>query len=40
MNISAHSGSRSSPDIVISDLGGRSMWLVCWIGSCGRRLAM
>jgi len=33
-------GSRSSPDRAIPELGGRSMWLVCWIGSCGCRLAM
>jgi len=33
-------GSRSSPDRVISELGGGSMWLVYWIGSCGRMLAM
>jgi len=30
-------GSRSSPDRAILELGGGSMWLVCWIGSCGRR---
>jgi len=33
-------GSGSSPDRVMSELGGHSMWLVCWRGSCGRRLAM
>jgi len=33
-------GSRSSPDRVMPEPGGRSMWLVCSIGSCGRRLAM
>jgi len=33
-------GSRSSPDRAMSEPGGRSMWLICWIGSCGRRLAM
>jgi len=33
-------GSRTSPDRAILELGGGSMWLVCWIGSCGRRLAM
>jgi len=33
-------GSRSSPDRAMSEPGGRSMWLVCWIGSYGRRLAM
>jgi len=33
-------GSRSSPDRAIPELGGHSMWLVCWIGSCGRKLAM
>jgi len=33
-------GSRSSPDRAMPELGGHSMWLVCCIGSCGRRLAM
>jgi len=33
-------GSRSSPDRAMPEPGGRSMWLVCWIGSYGRRLAM
>jgi len=33
-------GSRSSPDRAMPKPGGRSMWLVCWMGSCGRRLAM
>jgi len=33
-------GSRSSPDRAMPEPGGRSIWLVCWIGSCGRRLAM
>jgi len=33
-------GSRSSPDGAMSESGGHSMWLVCWMGSCGRRLAM
>ena len=33
-------GSRSSPDRAILEPGGRSMWLVSWIGSCRRRLAM
>jgi len=33
-------GSRSSLDRAMPELGGRSMWLVCWIGSCGHRLAM
>jgi len=33
-------GSRSSLDRAIPKPGGRSMWLVCWIGSCGRRLAV
>jgi len=33
-------GSRSSPDRAMPEPGGRLMWLVCWIGSCGRRLAM
>jgi len=32
--------SRSSPDRAIPEPGGRSMWLVCWIRSYGRRLAM
>jgi len=32
--------SRSSPDRAMLEPGGRSMWLVCWIGSCDRRLAM
>jgi len=33
-------GSRSSPDRAMPEPDGRSIWLVCWIGSCGRRLAM
>jgi len=33
-------GSRSSPDRAMPKPGGRSMGLVCWIGSCGRRLVM
>jgi len=33
-------GSRSSPDRAMPEPGDRSMWLVCWMGSCGRRLAM
>jgi len=33
-------GSRSSPDRAMLEPGGRSIWLVCWIGSCGRKLAM
>jgi len=33
-------GFKSSPDRAMLELGDRSMWLVCWIGSCGRRLAM
>jgi len=33
-------GSRSSPDRAMLEPGGRSMWLVCWIQSCGCRLAM
>jgi len=33
-------GSRSSPDRAMPKPDGRSMWLVCWIGSSGRRLAM
>jgi len=33
-------GSRSSPDRAMPELGGCSMWLVCWMGSCGCRVAM
>jgi len=33
-------GSRSSSDKAILELGGPSIWLVCWIGSCGHKLAM
>jgi len=33
-------GSRSSSDRATPKPSGRSMWLVCWIGSCGHRLAM
>jgi len=33
-------GFRSSPDRAMPKPCGRSMWLVCWMGSCGRRLAM
>jgi len=33
-------GSRSSSDRAMLEPWGRVMWLVCWIGSCGRRLAM
>jgi len=33
-------GSRSSPDRAMRELGGCSIWLVCWIGSCGRKLAI
>ena len=33
-------GSRSSPDRAMQELGGRSIWFVYWIGSCGLKLAM
>jgi len=33
-------GSRSSPDRAMLEPGGCSIWFVCWIGSCGRKLAM
>jgi len=39
-DIPAYSGSRSSLDRAMLEPEGRSIWLVCWIGSCGRKLAM
>jgi len=33
-------GSRSSPDRAMLEPGRRSIWLVCRIESCGRKLAM
>jgi len=32
--------SRSSPDRAMRELGGRSILFVCWIGSCGLKLAI
>jgi len=33
-------GFRFSPERAMPEPGGCPMWLVCWIESCGRRLAM